>query len=426
MTQLFTDLSLVSDIGKACLRQHAPRRENTVLQASEPWEGGCSFCYSNLVYDGERWRLYYRGYPRFGKDDYAAAQVNCLALSDDGIEFRRAGLSAIDYFGCRRNNIVFMGELAHNFSPFIDKNPACRDDERFKAVCGFAKTGLLLYKSADGLEWSPASDRPITKSGEFDSLNTMFYDTLAGKYRVYYRYWHSDSGRAFNGVRAIASVESRDLSEFSEPVRNSYDDGFPLEHFYTNAVTPCPGAEHIYLSFPMRFMPQRTKHPEHGDSGVSDCVFMTSRDGHRWTRFGDAFIRPSTDPDTWTERNYITTCGVADAGSQFFIYVCEHYNHPDCRIVRYSLPRHRFASLYAPREGADVVFKTFTAKSEHLFMNYSTSAAGYVEIGGQKYFGNELSREILFDGKPLGALRGRELSLKVKLCEADLFAVTFR
>ena len=111
---------------------------------------------------------------------------------------------------------------------------------------------------------------PLVMSGAFDSQNTVLWDEDAGLYRAFVRYWD-------NGIRAIQMSTSTDFINWSSPEPFQYDE--PLEHFYTNAITQVPGAEQIYLGFPMRFDPSRTNMPSPGQSGVTDAVFITSRDG---------------------------------------------------------------------------------------------------------------------------------------------------
>ena len=105
------------------------------------------------------------------------------------------------------------------------------------------------------------------------------------------------------GVRAIQSCTSDDFIHWTTPEHHVYEEGVPFEHFYTNATTLCPGAEHILLSFPMRFVPERTKDTEGMDypgGGISDAVFMTSRDGVHWDRtFMDAWLRAGLDQRNW-------------------------------------------------------------------------------------------------------------------------------
>ena len=120
---------------KACLRQHA-RAARPPFSSFRALGGRGSFLFQSVT--RERWTLL-RGFP-FGKDDMPPRRSTACASYDALIQ--GAGLSAIEYFGCRPTIIVFMGELAHNFSPFMTKI-GLRDDERFKAVC-VCENGVLI------------------------------------------------------------------------------------------------------------------------------------------------------------------------------------------------------------------------------------------------------------------------------------------
>ena len=108
-----------------------------------------------------------------------------------------------------------------------------------------------------------------------------------------------------------------------KPEPNHYAPGTPTEHFYTNAVRPCPGAPHVLLSFPKRFVPERTKLAGYKEPGVSDAVFMSSRDGLSWSRlFLEAWLRPGPDPHNWTQRSNMPAWGILHLDlAEFSMYI---------------------------------------------------------------------------------------------------------
>ncbi|MEI6578331.1 MAG: hypothetical protein WCN92_02575, partial [Eubacteriales bacterium] len=383
--------------------------------------------------------LSYRGFPGETCSDEDEMQTTCLALSDDGINFSRAKINKISYNGIIDNNIVFMGVEAHNFAPFYDENPNCPDDEKFKAIGGTQPVGgVFAFKSADGIAWERMSETPIITKGAFDSMNTAFFDTKSNVYRCYSRYWQKGG---YSGCRAIQSCTSEDFLNWSEPVPNSYIGKEEItEHYYTNATRPVPGAEHIFVSFPMRFMVDRKKLIDYNNNGVSDAVFLSSRDGINWSNpFKTAWICPSLNERNWTQRNYITVSGIIDAGDEFYFYVEEKYMWDDCSIVRYSIPKYRFGSVYANSDGGTILTKPFIYSGEGLFINYATSGAGFISaavldekddvIKGYDFedcgeiYGNELEKEVLWAGKSLGELNGKTIKLSIKLNDAHLYAI---
>ena len=102
---------------------------------------------------------------------------------------------------------------------------------------------------------------------------------------------------------------------------------------YTNATVPCPGAEHIYLAFPNRYVQDRVPNPDHPYPGVNDALFMASRDCVHWTRYLEAWVRPGLDPLNWTDRNNYPTWGIVQTSdNEWSLYISEHYRHPDCDV----------------------------------------------------------------------------------------------
>ena len=226
----------------AALHLHSPIRREVVYQVSQPWDNACTGCY-NLTQDGGRILLYYRGFYPIGADyaDGAASQTTNLAVSTDGIHFTHPELGLVEFNGTRKNNVLIQGHESHNFCVFLDGNPAADPAQRFKAVGGTGQSNLHGFASPDGLHWTPVKDGPLDVTGAFDSVNVALWDPHIGRYRLFSRYFDSTGDR----VRAIQSCTSEDFIHWTPPQPHQYADDVPLEHFYTNATTPCPGAEHI-------------------------------------------------------------------------------------------------------------------------------------------------------------------------------------
>jgi hypothetical protein len=349
--ELFVDDWLIADFKDASLKLHSPERREVVLVTDALWEG-ISSAYFSVVQDGKLVRLYYRGSD--GGSDRSEDQVTCVVESHDGVNFSRPKLGLIDVAGSKDNNVVWKGIESHNFAPFRDTNPATKPEERYKALAGLSHpgknwqeaAGLYAFASPDGIRWEKMTKEPVLTKGAFDSLNLAFWDPARSRYACYSRYFAND-------VRAIQSAHSSDFLSWSDSVANRYAAGIPVEQFYTNATLPCPGAEHLLVSFPKRFEPERKRVASHPYSGVSDAMFMSSRDGLDWDRpFLEAWVRPGRDEKNWTDRNNMPAWGIAEtAPGEWSMYISEHYQWPDNRIRRLVLPRHRFASVTAGARG---------------------------------------------------------------------------
>jgi hypothetical protein len=216
-----------------------------------------------------------------------------------------------------------------------------------------------------------------------------------------------------------------------------------MENFYTNATIMVPGAEHIYVSFPMRFVPERKKVAAHHETGVSDSVFMSSRDGVHWDRtFMEAWIRPGRDERNWTDRNMITSWGCVTDDEHFSFYVTEHYRWDSISLRRYTVRKHGFASLHAGYKAGEVVTRPVRFSGSRLLLNYATSAVGAIRVEMldeamqvipgfsmdemQPLFGDELESEVRWlSGASLEQLAGKEVRMRIALQDADLYALRF-
>jgi len=393
-------------------------------------------------------RLYYRA--SIGdRNDAEGTMLGAVAESrDGGLSFTRPNLGRHEFRGSKANNIVGIGFQGAP-PAFLDTNPACDASERYKGLGSYAGR-LYALCSADGIAWRPMRKAPLDYSGAFDTINTAFWDTVAGCYRSYTRVWiNRETPEGLARIRCIQSAVSPDFIHWSNPVENEYADGENDVHLYTNAALPCPGAEHIYVAFPNRFMERRwirrddDAMPEY--TGCNDGLFMASRDGVRWTRYLDAWVRPGGDPRNWSQRNNYPTWGLTiTSGVEWSMYVSEHYAQPDqpARLRRLAVRPHGFVSAHADYRGGEFTTKPLIFDGRRLRLNYATSAAGdlRVEIQGadgrpldgfgiedmDPLFGDEIDGGVTWKGGcDLAGLAGTPVRLRFVMRDADLFALRF-
>lgn len=434
--ELFVDDYLVAKKDGLALKLHEPVRREIVLTTDKPWEGPtCG--YFSAIQDGKKVRLYYRG--SAGGSDHSDAQVTCFVESEDGIHFTRPKLGLIEAGGTKDNNVIWRGVESHNFAPFLDANPNAKPAERYKALGGVKQPGknwhqgetpggLYAFASPDGIHWKKMQDTPVITKGAFDSQNLAFWDVTRNRYASFSRIFT-------NKVRAIQSMTSADFLSWSDGVAHQYAEGVPFEHFYTSATVPCPSAPHLFLSFPKRFATSREKVKGHvGGKGVSDAVFMSSRDGTHWDRpFLEAWVRPGPDLQNWTERSNMTACGIYDPGDgEWSLYISEHYRHPDHRIRRLTVRKQGFASMHADAKGGSFTTKPLKVTGSKLLLNSATSAtgsliiealdeAGAVAAKSAEIYGDEFEANVLDTSK----LIGKTVTLHVTMKDADLYALRF-
>lgn len=424
--EMLVDDFLIETMKELSLQMHRPCPREIALHLDAPWEGPGSH-YITVLYDGDRFRMYYRGWSPQGEES------TCLAYSYDGVLWEKPRLGIWEFAGSKENNIVWRGQGAHNVAPFLDANPGAKDNERYKAVAGGP---LIALASADGVRWRKMREEPIITEGAFDSQNVAFWDGEQGQYVCYLRDFR-------DGVRTIRRATSPDFLNWTRPEWLDFGET-PPEHLYTNSILPYFRAPHIYLGFPKRFVPERKAIEDWPGKGVSDGVLMSSRDGLHWRRWLEAFLRPGLDPENWTDRNNHIAWGIVPTEpGEISLYYLQHYQHPHIHIRRGTIRTDGFVSLNAPYAGGEFVTKPLTFEGACLVLNCATSAVGSIRVEIQndsglpmpgfsleqcdEVFGDEIERVVTWNGRSnVGALAGKPVRLRFVMKDADLYSLRFR
>jgi len=442
--QLFVDDYLIESLHGVRLRLHEPRPAGTAIAFDQPWEGNVS-AYVTVFRDGEKVRMYYRGVndPAYVKPSALKpgetihpknSEVICYAESPDGIQWTKPKLGIFEFRGSKANNILMAGEARHNFAPFKDGNPAAAPEARYKGVGGSRQ--LWAYQSADGIHWKKMREEPVITDGAFDSLNVAFWDERRGEYVAIYRDF-------LQAIRTIKCARSKDFLHWTKGEWADYGKA-PAEHLYTNATQPYFRAPQIYLAFPKRYVPYRAGHPG-VETGVSEAVFMSSRDGVRWHRFLEAFIRPGRDPRDWVHRNRMVATGILPtAEDELSLYVSRHYNFPSAFLERVTLRTDGFVSVHGDYGGGHFTTKPLYIEGHQMVLNYATSAAGSIrweilDLNGNPLAGYGRDETRLLSGdqiaetiplerpraQPERRLGARPVRLRFYLKDADLYSLRF-
>jgi hypothetical protein len=449
--ELFVDRYIIDTLINVRLELHHPCREGTALRFDKPWEGHYS-AYITVIEDSGLYRMYYRGLPRVSAGGDSCA-VTCYAESHDGILWTKPDLGLFAVEGSAHNNVVLANQprFSQNFSPFLDTRPGTPAAERYKAIAGDEKTGLVAFVSGDGVRWRRLRSDPVFTRGMFDSQNIAFWSAWEGEYCCYFRTW---TGQGYTGFRTISRTTSADFIHWSDPVRMQFGNT-PMEHLYTNATQPYFRAPHIYIALPKRFLPDRAAlTPAEAmtlvrDSAYrvasSDAVLMSTRGGDRYDRtFMEAFIPPGPEPADWVSRDNTPACGIVPGNArQCFLYRLSHYAQPTSHVTRYALRLDGFVSVHAPYSGGEMITRPFTFTGRELEINFSTSAAGGIRVEIQDpdgipfpgfsssecpdMIGDEIGRVVRWEkGADVGSLAGSRIRLRVSMKDADLYSFRFR
>ncbi|MBP86601.1 MAG: hypothetical protein CMJ64_07795 [Planctomycetaceae bacterium] len=471
--ELFVDGYLIDKLEAARLTLHHPQPREVAIRFDQPWEGNTSG-YPTVMRDGEMFKMIYGGHRMVwdtGKLQMSHSPVVCYAESRDGItwtkphlrEFPLLGQMAKQVSDPLANNIVWPGSpYSGTFVPFLDTRPGCPASEKFKAVGGNSKTGLHLFTSPDAIQWTK-SEEAIFKQGALDSMNVVFFEPRDRQYVLYFR-------TVVEGMRSISMATSPDLVNWSEPVALEYP-GSPRQQMYTNGIQPYYRAPHLRFGFPTRYTARQmtrklralepvklraelTAAYARVGSDLTDGLFMSSRDGIRFHRWDEAFLRPgpeaSAGRSNWMYGDNYQSYGLfetasetSDAPNEISMLFSEGYwRDGESRLRRYTIRLDGFVSVQTPFSGGEVVTKPLVFSGNELHINFSTSAAGSVRVEIQDVNGEAIPGYALDDcieligdsvehivlwkaGSDVGSLVGKPIQLRFVMKDADVYSFRF-
>lgn len=431
--------------------------------------------YPIVVKDDKGYKMYYIGYNALGN----GKAYMCLLESDDGINWKKPNLRLYMYEDNLNNNIV-LPDIADNLSVFYDTNPNCPAEEKYKAIgkgvmsdiVPGKKDFLLCYVSADGYNF--VKSHAITDNGAFDSLNTFTWKD--GKYTAYVRgyHWNDDAEETLKkrpdlvkimpkpevGVRDVMVMYSEDFRTWTEPEIIKFDDGLDLP-LYTNNIEIYPRAPHMYVGFPTRYSERTAWTPNYDRLGkpeqrkeimrryeprsglaVTDCIFMSSRDGVMWHRTNKGFLLSGYEaPDNWVYGgDGYAAYGLVDAGDEnYYMYTITcHLSHDiPCPLNLYKVRKDGFACREADGEEVVVTTKPIVYEGSKLYLNFETSGMGHIFVElydtcgnllGKSFelFGNNIDAEIQFeDGRDYSEYEGKEVVIRFRMLDARLYSFKF-
>ena len=438
--QLFVDDYWIADSAGVERVLHSPTRQSVALEPEHPWEvGGLSYLIT--FPDQGKYRGWYRADPMLQDSDYNS--ITCYAESDDGINWTKPNVGLIEFNGSKDNNIVWT-EPGINLAPFKDANPDAKPEEQYKAFIRVRRV-MHALSSPDGLQWRMMREEPTLTDYPFDTLNLAFWDTWRKEYVGYCRgVAGQGSSDFFTGVRWIRRATSKDFLNWG-PLENIDCGDTPWEHFYTNSCIQYERAPGTYLMFPSRFVHDRVPNPEWTyDTGVSDIVFMSSRDGSNFDRsFLEAFIRPGTDFNNWHDRGIYFEVGILHTSdTEMTMYGMENAHLPTQRIRRYTLRTDGFVSVNGGFKGGEFTTRPLIFSGSSLELNYATSAVGSLKVEIQdtdghaipgfnlddfpEKFGDEIDGKVSWNGGgDVSSLAGKPVRLRFLLKDADVYAFKF-
>ncbi len=478
------DSHIIQEHTTAELKLHHPVKQEQYLTFDQPWEQA-GVAYPVTVKDGDIYRMYYVC-SRPKTHGAIGTRVVCMMESTDYKTWTHPKLGLHDWEGNTQNNIVLSNQESEdfeesfdNFFVFIDENPNCLPDEKYKAIAlcrnfknrnrvhWLSERELWCYTSPDGIHFKRnflVIDSDTAVRGGFDSLNTAWWDPADQKYHCFIRVFMKDR------VRDIKYMQSKDFRNWSEPVLLNYGDSEEYQ-LYTNQIMKYPRAPHMFVGFPMRYV-ERTSLGKNfaqmgGEEGarrrweraetkelrmgtaITDCLFMCSRDGYMWKRYDEMFLpREQEHAYNWGYGDYSnpiypfreTKMPAPWEGTELSFYVPERSgaNH-GASLYRHSIRLDGFASYHADYEVKQVTTKSILFTGNELHLNFSTSALGWIYVDvldannkplegwhSCELFGNTTDRIVYFgDSKDVSSLQGKVIRLRFTMRSADIYSYKF-
>lgn len=334
--QLFIDSRFIESSRGIKLQMNPPVKTEPVLMSETEVESHRIGCYSSILEFDSQYYMYYLATPAQKTDtqEDIDLQFTCLAVSDDGVNWRRQRVGMVEFRGSKDNNIVLKGVA----SMFVD--PTASGGYPFKGICQNDATpgspqGIYAWGSKDGIVWERVSSEPVLPF-YCDTANVCFYDTRLNKYVSYLRSWlHKDpklnhSAPPHNiSIRAVARYETDDFYKLPwpnavyDPSQKRWDQKYhhivnelpsvmipdEFDPAYTDIYNPSamqyPWAEDVYLAFPSLYRRYEEftagfKFDSHGrdhrgqrdsDGGMSIQISL-SRNGVQWERMREDYVGP--------------------------------------------------------------------------------------------------------------------------------------
>jgi len=328
--QLFFDSRFIESPDGVILQPHEATKAEIVLEGITPDERYMMWISSVVEVDGQYYMFYGSRFEapgqEGGKVKYTAMH---LAVSKDGLDWRRVTARQIDIGRGKLNNIVMVGAWG---TVFVDPNET--EGYRFwmlghlvnnpywaESQCVPPKpkdktkrrNKLYLCRSKDGIHWEAVKEPVFPFSG--DTRNQCLFDPRINKYVAYLR-----ARPGGHGSRAVARGESDRLlgpwpytpdphMDRRQPgqmgwlmtelplVMQADELDPPLFGIYTPNVNIYPWAEDAYIAFPDEYRRRdgansygRDERGKPANEGPLAPGLSVSRDGIRWHRFHTSYV----------------------------------------------------------------------------------------------------------------------------------------
>lgn len=431
------------------------------FKLDEEWEGEV-LTYTTIVHGDGVYRMYYQ--TRKLKESMFSIRI-CYAESKDGINWVKPKLNICTYNGSSDNNIILdksfkpsEKDFFDNFFVFKDDNSKCKKGQRYKALVYKGEYRLECFFSEDGIHFERGYE--IDMEGKFDTLNTCRWDDKRKRYVAYVRNFHDvkDPKNLGTGKRDFRMSTSKDFKNWTTPKLVNFIGMREDYQMYTNNIMPYPRNKDIYVGFPVRYIERKEWTPNYDELcgkeyrlerikrygetrlglALTDCLFMISDDGFNWYRYDQALITPGIEKgNNWLYGNCYPSYALIDNGDTFSMLMPVDREAVDgAKIRRFEIRKDGFAYYQAGDDEKKVVLKTLIYEGKNMYINFSTSAAGYVFIDIEDYdgnkittcemFGDSIERKACFIEDEVQRFSGKKVKITFRIKDAKIYAFEFK
>lgn len=179
-----------------------PIFEKIVLEPDKSHEGASNGYYTIMLVNNE-YKLYYRSISLdtyknaektefYSTPEYTSYECFCLAVSNDGLNFKKKNYDIIEYNNSFNNNILKHDLFCHNFFPYY-----IEFQNKYIGISGTRNYngGLHLFESYNGINWICVkmilNENYLLEgwwhSNHFDTHNCIIYNKKDKYYYIYVR-----------------------------------------------------------------------------------------------------------------------------------------------------------------------------------------------------------------------------------------------
>ena len=486
LAQLFVDRVLVREARGIAFTLHPAQKhpDNPLVVVDRPWEGWILEMVETVLHDEDDgiFKMWYRYWSHWapgyiGADGAGQVPLNLYATSEDGVNWEKPLVGTVPLLRGERfgHNVVATVLDANVMKDRGDPDP----DRRYKMICCRSAAeqfnGYHTMVSPDGLHWSKLSESPISPGSD---LITGFYDEGRALYVAFPKIKTTVRGHS---RRVFYVITSEDFQHWTEPrlafAPDLTDDAGSLRRleevrpildmpdapelmrteFYGVGVYP---AESCTIAFLWVFTINNDNNNtvnRKNQEGPIELQLAASRDLLSWERHFRIPCVPRSEPGEWDCGIHYSPARALRVGDEIWLYYSgsTHGHGAPCRyraegtgrgtehtgsigLAKWKLDR--FVSADGSADGGMLTTVPIVFSGERLEINALTKRGGAIIIElldaagspmdsfppSNPFTGDDLRGVVAWPDGGVGRFRGKPITLRFHLRDAELYSFAFR